>query len=229
VQHDPADADAPRAGARSALVLGASGLVGAALLARLLDDPRYTAVRVLARRALPQRHPNLSVEIVDFERLDAHAPAFAADDVFCCLGTTLRQAGSRAAFRRVDFDYVLAAARLCAQASAGHFLWISAVGASPASPAFYSRVKGELEAAIARLPLRRWTALRPSLLLGARAERRAGEAFAAAVARPLAPVFVGPLRRYRPIAADDVAAAMLALAHGAAPPAGLDVRSGGAR
>ena len=170
MQHDPAEAGAPTR-ARSALVLGATGLVGAALLARLLDDPRYASVRVLARRPLSRRHPKLSVEIADFERLDAHAHAFAVDDVFCCLGTTLRQAGSRAAFRRVDFDYVLAAARLCVAAGAGHYLWISAVGASPASAAFYSRVKGELEAAIARLPLRRWTAVRPSLLLGARAER----------------------------------------------------------
>lgn len=211
----------------TALVLGATGLVGRALLDRLLADPRYGAVQVLVRRPPAVTHPKLQVLIADFDALDAHATAFAVDHVFCCLGTTLRHAGSREAFRRVDRDYVLAAARAAAQAGAAHFLWISSVGADARSPAFYPRVKGEVEDAIAALALARWTALRPSLLLGARAERRLGESLAAAAARPLAPLLRGRLQRYRPIAADAVAAAMVAIANGDPAPEGLETRSGG--
>lgn len=210
-----------------ALIAGATGLVGRELLARLLADARYARVQVLARRPLDIADPKLTVQVVDFERLDDVRVAFAVDHVFCCLGTTLRQAGSREAFRRVDYDYVLDLAQRAAGAGVAHFLWISAVGAQPRSAAFYSRVKGELEFAVSRLPLRRWTAVRPSLLLGDRAERRVGEALVAAALAPLSRLMRGPLRRYRPIAAAEVAAAMIALANDEPAPTGLEVRRGG--
>lgn len=212
----------------TALVLGATGLVGRALLERLLQDDAYTRVSVLARRPPRREHPRLAVREADFERLDAQADAFAVDHVFCCLGTTLKQAGSRAAFRRVDYDYVLQAARLAARSGAGHFVWISSLGTSPDSRVFYSRVKGELEAAVAGLPLRAWSAVRPSLLLGQRSERRAGEAMGIVLGRAISPLLVGPLRVYRPIAATRVAEGMIALANGKPPPRELEYRSSAA-
>lgn len=212
----------------TALVLGATGLVGQSLLAQLLADARYDAVRVLARRPLPLQDPRLVVRTLDFDALEAEVATFEVDHVFCCLGTTLKRAGSREAFQRVDYDYVLTAARLAAAAGAGHFLWVSALGATPRARVFYSRVKGELEEAIAGLPLRRWTAVRPSLLLGPRTEHRPGEAAAIALTRPLHWLLAGPLRVYRPIPAATVAAAMIALAQGEAAPPGLQLRSGGA-
>lgn len=197
---------------RTALVLGATGLVGRHLLELLLADARWSGVTVISRRPSGNDHPGLQERVVDFERLEEHGDAFRVHDVFCCLGTTLRKAGGRAAFERVDHDYVLAAARVSSVARARHFLWVSSLGADPHSLVFYSRVKGRVEKAVAALPLERWTAVRPSLLLGDREESRPGEALMAAVLRPVAPLLLGPLRAYRPIEADQVARGMIALA-----------------
>lgn len=198
--------------ARSALVLGATGLVGGHCLDLLLADGAWTRVAALGRRPAPREHPKLEQRTADFDRLEEHADAFAADDVFCCLGTTIRAAGSREAFRRVDHDYPLAAARLASARGARHFLLITALGADPASRVFYNRVKGEVERDVAALPFAGVALVRPSLLLGGRAERRPGEALAQKVAPVLNPLLVGPLRRYRAIPVRTVARAMVRLA-----------------
>jgi uncharacterized protein YbjT (DUF2867 family) len=198
---------------RSALLLGPTGLVGSHCLRLLLEDPNYARVRVLVRRPLGQRHPRLETRQVDFERLSDVADLFRVDDVYCGLGTTMARAGSEAAFRRVDHDYPVQAAQLAAAHGAEQYLLVSAVGADPQSRIFYNRVKGETEAAVKRLPFRAVWVLRPSLLMGDREEFRVGERLASAVSRPLAPLLVGRLRRYRPILAADVARAMVRLAH----------------
>ena len=198
---------------RSALLLGATGLVGSRCLDLLLADERYRRVRVVARRRPGLRHARLDFHQLDFEELEARPALFRVDDVYCCLGTTIAKAGSEAAFRRVDLDYPVRAAELALEAGADQFLVVSALGADPGSRLFYNRVKGEMEVAVKRLPFRAVWILRPSLLLGERAERRPGERIATLLLRPLAPLMRGRLRRYRPIEARDVAAAMLALAH----------------
>lgn len=197
---------------RSALVLGATGLVGGQLLDLLLASPLYSSVWVLGRGRPARRDPRLHFREVDFDHLERHAELLGVDDVFCCLGTTIDKAGSQDAFRTVDFGYVVEAARLAADAGAEQFLVVSAVGADPDSRVFYNRVKGEMEAAVKRLPFRAVWILRPSLLLGERAELRLGERFAQLIGGPLAWLLVGPLRRYRPVRARDVAGALLALA-----------------
>ena len=202
---------------RRALIAGATGLVGTCVLEALLADPAYGAVRVLARRPLALDHPKLVVAVTDFDRLeDLRLPR--VDDVFCCLGTTIATAGSRAAFRRVDFDYPLAIARAALAAKARQFLFVSAMGANARSAVFYSRVKGELEEAVAGLGYPRAVAFRPSLLSGDRQQSRPGERLALTLLQPLR--LLVP-RRYRPIAAVAVACAMLNCAkHG---PAGFTV------
>lgn len=206
---------------RSALLLGATGLVGGHCLQALLADPAWGRVTVLGRRRLPVQHAKLEQRVVDFERPGDHADAFAADDVFCCLGTTLRAAGSREAFRRVDHDYVLAAARLAAERGARRFLLVSALGADAGSRVFYSRVKGEVERAVAALPFAAVVVARPSLLTGERAESRPLETLGRRLAPVLRLLLVGPLRSYRPIAAAAVARALVRLAQEA--PDGLRV------
>jgi uncharacterized protein YbjT (DUF2867 family) len=203
--------DAP-AGGRSALVLGATGLVGSACVDALLADAGYERVRVLTRRPYPRSHPKLEAHVVDFDRLGESPELFRARDVYCCLGTTIRAAGSQEAFRRVDLDYVVTAARTAAEAGAEQLLVVSALGADPGSRIFYNRVKGEMERAVRALPFRAVWVLRPSLLLGERAEPRRGERIAEAISRPLRPLMLGPLRRWRPIDARSVALAMLRLA-----------------
>jgi len=198
--------------ARIALVAGATGLVGSALLRRLADDASYREIRVLGRR--PPAHESTKIKFIatDFGDLPSHAAALAADDVFCCLGTTIKVAGSRPAFERVDYHMVVDLARYAHKAGAKRFLVVSAVGASERSTVFYSQVKGRMESAVRQLPFEAVHIVRPSLLLGERAESRPGEKLGAIVAPLLAPLLVGPLAKYRAVSAEDVAAALLQLA-----------------
>jgi len=192
---------------RTTLIAGASGLIGAHLLNRLLAHQSYARVEILVRRALPISHAKLIQRVVDFDRLNAEAAA--VDTVFCCLGTTIKQARSQAAFRRVDHDYPLTLAERAKAAGVQRFLMVSALGADAHSSLFYSRVKGETERDIAALGLPKVLFMRPSLLLGERRDGRVGEKLAAVLGRAFAPLLIGALRKYRPIAADDVAAAMI--------------------
>ncbi|OJH37774.1 oxidoreductase [Cystobacter ferrugineus] len=194
---------------RTALVAGASGLVGGWLLDTLLADPRYREVHSLGRRALPRQHPKLVQHTVDFARLGGE-PLPAAQDAFCCLGTTIKKAGSQEAFRAVDHDAVLAFAQAARAAGVQRFLVVTALGANARSRIFYNRVKGQVEEALASLGFESLVILQPSLLLGERTERRAGERAAVAVSRALAPL-LRPLAS-RPIEARTVARAMVALA-----------------
>jgi uncharacterized protein YbjT (DUF2867 family) len=197
---------------RTALLVGASGLVGRYCLDGLLDDRDYGSVTVLGRRALEREHTKLRQHVIDFDRPDSFRQLAGGDDVFCCLGTTIRKAGSRAAFRRVDFAYPLSIAEAALGQGARQFLMVTALGASPGAAAFYSRVKGEVEQAVARLAYRSVHVFRPSLLVGERAEFRLVERLATVALAPLSVVLVGPLRRYRPVRADVVAACMIATA-----------------
>lgn len=205
----------------TALLLGATGLVGGHVLDQLLADPAYRRVTVLGRRPLARMDPKLDQRTADFDRLDEHAISFAVDHVFCCLGTTIAAAGSQEAFRRVDHDYVVESARLAAEHGARRYLLVTAAGANARSRIFYNRVKGQAEDAVRALPLESVVILRPSLLLGEREQERRSEALAQRVMPALNRVMVGPLRRYRPIQAATVARAMVRLAREA--PGGVRV------
>ncbi len=198
---------------RTALVAGGTGLVGGHCLTQLLDVPAYDRVIAIGRRELHRQHPKLEQRLIDFDRLGAVGTEFpAADDVFCCLGTTMKRAGSQEAFRQVDFVYVVGLASQALQHGAKQFLLVSAVGANPKSPMFYSQVKGEAEEAVTRLPFAGRYVVRPSLLAGDRPEHRPAERFGLAVASGVSLALVGPLRKYRPIRAATVAKAMVRLA-----------------
>ena len=188
----------------SLLVAGATGLVGRAALGRFAGHAAFTPVRALVRRppAAGTLPSGVEAHVVDYDRLDADPAAFAVTHVLCALGTTMQLAGSREAFRRVDHDYALAVARLGARHGARHFLLVSALGADAGSRIFYNRVKGEVEAAARALPYRSVTIVRPSLLLGERAEVRLGERIAARLA------WLVP-SAYKPVHADQVAEALL--------------------
>jgi uncharacterized protein YbjT (DUF2867 family) len=201
-----------RAAPRAALVAGATGLVGQAILARLLDDPRYERVDVLARRPLPAaiaRHAKLTVHVGDADLIARAADGI--DDVFIALGTTIKVAGSEAAFRAIDHDLVVAIARAARAAGATRLGVVSALGADSASGVFYNRVKGDMESAVASLGYDSVTFAQPSLLLGDRAalgqpERRL-ERFAIGLGTPLLGLIP---RSVRPIRADVVAASLIA-------------------
>jgi uncharacterized protein YbjT (DUF2867 family) len=198
--------------AHTAVLLGATGLVGGHCLDLLLADERWTRVTVLGRRASGRSHPRLREQVGELSGMQRHAGAFAGARVFCCLGTTIRQAGSQDAFFKVDHDLPLAAARVASQAGASAFFLVSSLGADPESRVFYNRVKGETERDITALPLSAVVLVRPSLLLGERPGRRLAEGIGQALAPLAAPLLRGRLRRYRPIPGRAVAVAMLRLA-----------------
>ena len=200
-----------RSSHRTALLAGASGLVGGHLLQRLLADPRYKRVVTVGRKALGIEHPKLRSLITDFDAIEAAMAGLGetVDDAFCALGTTIKTAGSRAAFQRVDFGYVVAFARAARASNARRFMLVSAIGASARSRIFYLRVKGETEEAVAALGFPALDIFRPGLLLGQRAESRPREALGMALAPFLNPLMLGPAKAYRGIPADMVAAAMI--------------------
>lgn len=196
-----------------ALVTGATGLVGRHLTGGLLHDPACRQVTVIARSGRPAslaRASKLNWIQADYEELDGvlTAHAIEADIVYCALGTTIAKAGTRPAFRRVDYDYPLALAKWAERAGARGYILVSSMGASKASRFFYSRVKGELEEAVAQTAIPAITVFRPSLLLGDRAEYRRGEHVGAVLAQSLRFAMAGPLRRYRAVEASAVADAM---------------------
>ena len=197
---------------RSALVAGATGLVGGHVLELLLADPQWSHVVTVGRRKTSNQHAKLEQRVVDLSGLENVSDLPHIDDVFCCLGTTIKQAGSQPAFRLVDHDFVVGLARAGLRAGATQFLLVSAIGADPESRVFYSRVKGETEAAIRKLSYRGIQIFRPSLLLGVRSEFRLGERIALLGAPVLPALLFGRLRRYRPIQAATVARAMISIA-----------------
>jgi uncharacterized protein YbjT (DUF2867 family) len=197
---------------RIALVAGSSGLIGQHLLDVLLDAPEYQRVFALSRRPLDRDHPRLANRIVQFDKLEAQLKGLVCQDAFCCLGTTIAQAHSEAAFRQVDLDYVVNFARAALAARAERLVVISSVGAAVDAKVFYLRMKGEMEAALARLGIVSLDILQPGLLLGSRRELRPAE-FLARWLMPIAnPFLVGAREAYRGIAARTVAAAMLGAA-----------------
>jgi uncharacterized protein YbjT (DUF2867 family) len=225
--------------ARTFALLGASGLVGGRLLDLLAADASYARGTLLGRRPLgrpgPER-PNVSnvanvanvrEVVVDFDRPESLREHLAVDDVFCCLGTTIKKAGSQDAFRKVDCEIPAAVGREARAAFARQFLIVTAVGADAKSRVFYNRVKGEVEAALAALDFPGGLKVfHPSLIVGERGERRPAERVAMALMTATRPLFAGGLTRYRAIEATDVAKAMrrAALEEPAAP--GVEVYEG---
>jgi uncharacterized protein YbjT (DUF2867 family) len=193
----------------AALVVGATGLVGRHITRILAGDDHYDRVIVVARRPLPDPDNRVEQRIIDFDRLPEHHRDLVGDHVFCALGTTRREAGSRARFREVDLHYPRIIAELARANGARHFSLVSAAGASPRSPFFYNRVKAEAEAAVRAAGYPSGTILRPSVLGGKHAGRPL-ERIAQFIMR-FAPA------RWRTIDAADVARAAVRLARAEAP------------
>jgi uncharacterized protein YbjT (DUF2867 family) len=192
------------------LIVGSTGLVGRAALRRALADPRITRVVAPTRRPLPApMPPKLENPIVDFEELPADARWWEVDAVICTLGTTMKQAGSRGAFRRVDFDYVLAAAEFAQRHGAFTFALNSAQGANAKSANFYLRTKGEVEDALRRLGYLSLTIVQPGMIAGERGQHggpRPMERMTLRLMKLLGPVV--PLK-YRAVPAEAIAAALI--------------------
>jgi uncharacterized protein YbjT (DUF2867 family) len=189
-----------------ALMIGATGLVGAQLLDQLLNDPRFDKVIAFGRKKTGQAHPKLEEHVVDFEAPESWSALVKGDVAFSSLGTTRKQAGSLAAQKKVDFDYQLAFARAAASNGVPAYVLVSASSASPGSRIFYTRIKGELDRDVQRLGFERVRIMRPSLL-GGRPQPRVGEKLGSAFLGAINAV--GIARKYREIPGSVVARAMV--------------------
>jgi len=183
--------------AHTALLLGATGLVGGLVLQLLVEDSRWSHVVTLGRGTMGPLAPSHVHHTIDFDNMGAHAEHFGCDDVFCCLGTTIKKAGSEEAFRRVDFDYPVKAAHLAHAQGATQYLLVSALGANPKSWIFYNRLKGEVEDALRGVGFASLGIFRPSLLTGERDEYRRAEAMWAIGLTLAKPLLLGPILKYR--------------------------------
>jgi len=190
------------------IIAGATGLIGQNLLSIVTDSNKYNKVHVLARRKISPQHNKVIVHQSEFGRLEETLTGISVSTVFCCLGTTMRNAGSADAFRKVDFDYPLHLAKIMHGQGAKQFALVSSTGANKNSRIFYSRVKGEIETAIADLDFKSILIFRPSLLLGSRPEFRFGESVSKIFMQVFSPLFIGSLKRYRPVQARSVGAVM---------------------
>lgn len=160
---------------KTALLAGSTGLIGRQLLQLLLNNPRYDVVKALTRTKLDVTHPKLVEIKVDYAKLDEVKSQLHADDVYCCLGTTMAKAKSKQKFREIDYLYPLSLATIVKALGAKQFLLVSALGADAKSSIYYNSVKGELENAVTKIDFDAVHIFRPSLLLGLREEKRTGE------------------------------------------------------
>ena len=218
----------------TAIVIGATGLTGRALLTQLCASAAYGRVLAVVRRPVSLGLPRLETLVCDFEswadlpdgpavlatllrdrvidKRSAQLIEAAPVHGFCCLGTTIKVAGSQAAFRRVDFDYVVAFARAMQRLGAAHLGTVSALGASEKASIFYSLTKGQMERAVASAGVPSTHFVRPSLIDGNRHEVRSGESLSIVAAKLLGPLLIGPLKTYRVVHADQIAARLMAVA-----------------
>ena len=196
---------------RSAVVFGATGLVGESLVRQLCEHEDYISVTAIGRKALDFRHEKLEQKVHSLDELTESDIRFA-HDVFCCLGTTMKKAGSKEQFEKVDFEYPMSIASLAKNQGVEHFIVISAMGASEKAVAYYSRVKGKLKTDLIKLQFPRLSIIRPSLLTGDRTEFRFGEKVGEKVLKVLGPLLVAGLKKFRSIEASQVATAMIVIA-----------------
>lgn len=195
---------------KTAIIAGASGLIGRSLTQNLLQSKNYGQVIALVRKPLGIQHEKLQELILDFDNISELSDFPKGDDIFCCLGTTMKKAGSKEAFYKVDFTYCYELAKTALEAGADRFFLVSAMGANKKSRYFYNRVKGELEDRVSFLNYRTIYIFKPSLIRGPREERRPGEKFAQIITRIIP--FIGPLKKYKPIHADKIVDAMMKVA-----------------
>ncbi len=191
---------------KSALLIGASGLTGSHLLKLLLNSSDYQTVYVYSRRSLAIKHPKLFELVIDFDQYDK---AVLADDVFCCLGTTIKIAKTKEAFKKVDLEYPVKFAKLQFENGSKQFLVISAMAASADSLFFYSKVKAEMEMQLSLIGYESLCIFRPALITGNRKEYRSAEKIAASINGILNHILLGPLKKFQSVSAHAISKCML--------------------
>jgi uncharacterized protein YbjT (DUF2867 family) len=199
--------------AKTAIILGATGATGGELLKLLLEDNRYSSIKLFLRKPSGSTHPKVTEHVVNLFELEKHAAGFTADEVFCCIGTTKAQTPDKETYYKIDHGIPVTAARLAKQNGIGTFIVVSAIGASPNSGVFYIRTKGEMERDVQQLGIAKTHILQPSQIVAPQRQGRTLEKIVVKVMGLLNPLLVGGLKKYRSIKAHDIAKAMVKLAN----------------
>jgi uncharacterized protein YbjT (DUF2867 family) len=197
---------------KTALMIGSTGLIGSHLLELLLHSNDYEKVITFVKRDTGIKHPKLTQHIVDFDKPETYKDSITGDDFFCTIGTTIKKAGSKEAFRKVDFEYPSQFASFAAQNKVKQFLIVSSLGADLNSGNFYLKTKGEIESFLKDADFESVAVLQPSLLLGNRTEFRLGEKIGAIFMKSFSFLFLGKLKKYKPIESNAVAKVLLKVA-----------------
>jgi len=197
---------------KTAIIIGATGLVGNQLTKKLLSDDRYKLVKIFLRKSSSITNPKLEEHVVDFEKLEQWKTKINGDELYSAMGTTIKKAGSKEAQYKIDFTYQFECAKTESENGVGKYLLVSSAGANSKSGNFYLRTKGELDEKVSELPFKQISIFRPSFLAGERKESRRGEAIGISAVNFLARI-IPPLRKYRPIEAERVAEAMIKTAN----------------
>jgi uncharacterized protein YbjT (DUF2867 family) len=193
---------------KNALIAGATGLVGNELVSLLVKTEYYNSIHVITRRPFDLVHLKLISHTIDFESIASFNPEALINDVYICLGTTMKKAGSKEKFRKVDYEYVVELARWASKNNIEKLSVISSIGADPDSSNFYLRTKGEMEESLKAIHIPNLVILRPSLLLGDRREFRLTEKIASFTMRPLSKLMIGKFKQYKAVHAKEVAHTM---------------------
>lgn len=197
---------------KTALIIGSSGLIGKQLLDYLLESNDYEKVISFNKRNLGLNHPKLEQHLIDFDNIASYENLVKGDDFFCTIGTTIKKAGSKEAFKKVDYSYPKQFAEIAKNNNIKHFLIVSSIGANEKSSNFYTRTKGEIENFLIKTNFESLSIFRPSILKGNRDEFRLGEKFGLTIMNLFSFLFIGNLKKYKPIESQTVAKGMFAAA-----------------
>jgi uncharacterized protein YbjT (DUF2867 family) len=197
---------------KTALIIGSTGLIGSELLNLLLESSHYAKVITFVKRDTGIKHPKLTQHVIDFDKPETYKELVVGDDFFCTIGTTIKKAGSKEAFRKVDFEYPRQFASFALQNKVKQFLIISSLSADAKTGNFYLKTKGEIQDFLKDCNFESVAVLQPSLLLGNRTEFRLGEKVGAFFMKSLSFLFLGNLKKYKPIEGKTVAKALLKIA-----------------
>jgi uncharacterized protein YbjT (DUF2867 family) len=193
---------------KTALIIGSTGLIGSTLLKQLLNNKEYSKVIAFSKRKTGVQHPKFTEEIIDFDKPESYESLVKGDDFFCTIGTTIKKAGSKEAFKKVDFEYPKQFATIALKNGVKQFLIISSMGADKDSNSFYLKTKGSIEDFLKQSTFESVAVLRPSILLGNRDEFRLGEKIGGFVMKAFSFLLVGKLKNYKPIESATVAEAL---------------------
>lgn len=192
----------------TALIYGATGLIGSQLLSLLIESTDYQNIIIFTRKKIGIENKKVQIILDEFDAIKKHKNNLKADHVFCCLGTTRKKTPDKKEYYKIDHDYPLIAAAIAIENNCKHFHLVSSIGANKESLFFYTKTKGKLENDLSFLPFESINIYRPSLLLGQRREKRSAEDISAKILHVLNPALIGPLKKYKGIKAFTVAKAM---------------------